>query len=305
MKIGSIVRYQSGDKRSTGLVVETSRGLLDVSEAADWVAVMVPTTMKDFIDAGELGRSALMELLKALESSAPSATPVFLDEADVEFAPVLDQPEKIIGVGLNYRLHAEEMGAEIPTRPVLFSKFSNALTGHRSEVPIPVDSENLDYEAELAIVIGRDTYCVSEADALSHVFGYTTANDVSARDLQYATSQWMLGKIGDKCAPIGPLIATADEIPNPNALAITCERNQTVVQSSNTSDMVFNCKQLVSYISRFMTLRAGDIILTGTPSGVINGQPEGQRVWLQPGDKVVTRIGGIGSLEYSVAPPRH
>jgi len=327
---GTSIAERHGDSwrgRATALVVQTPHGLLDVAAAADWTGIAVPTTMASLMESGESGRTALAAVVAAAvgQHEHPSATAttaaatttgttaskasgsasgLFLDEAEVEWAPAVIRPEKIIGVGLNYRLHAEEMGDATPTRPVLFSKFNNGLTGHRSEVPIPVDSENLDYEAELAIVIGRDTYRVSEADALSYVFGYTTANDVSARDLQYATSQWMLGKISDNCAPLGPLVATVDEIPDPNALAISCERNEVVVQSAHTSDMVFSCRQLVSYISRFLTLRAGDIILTGTPPGVIKGRLEAEQVWLQPGDTIVTRIENIGTLHYSVAAPR-
>src|SRR5262245_55593214 len=161
------------------------------------------------------------------------------------------------------------------------------------------DARNFDYEAELVIVIGRRARNVSEADAPNYIFGYATGNDFSARDLQSRSSQWMLGKTLDGAAPIGPWLVTADLADGDN-LKIECRVNGEVRQSSNTNDMVFSCKQLVSYISKYMTLKPGDIIFTGTPEGVIAGKPKDQQVWLKAGDKITSSIEKLGELEFTL-----
>ncbi|MDF2659598.1 MAG: 5-carboxymethyl-2-hydroxymuconate isomerase, partial [Paenibacillus sp.] len=220
----------------------------------------------------------------------------WLDAASVSYGPCVTRPEKIICVGLNYRKHAEETNAKIPEFPILFNKFNNTLNGHGHDVELPVTSKEVDYEAELAIVIGRRTKHVSEEQALDSVFGYASANDISARDLQLRTNQWMLGKVCDGFTPIGPELVTADEIADPNQLNIRTVVNGEERQNSNTSDMIFNCKQIISYISRHFTLEPGDIILTGTPEGVVLGYPPEKRVYLQPGDVVTVEIENLGSV---------
>jgi 2-keto-4-pentenoate hydratase/2-oxohepta-3-ene-1,7-dioic acid hydratase in catechol pathway len=220
-----------------------------------------------------------------------------LREDQIVFGPCVTRPSKIICIGLNYRKHAEETNAPIPKYPILFNKFSNTLTGHDSSIPLPNRVTNqVDYEAELVIVIGKKTKYITTEHALEHVFGYCNVNDLSARDLQMRTPQWLLGKTCDKFSPLGPYLVTADEVVDPNQLNIQCKVNGEVRQSSNTSDMIFRCDEIISYISQHMTLYPGDIILTGTPEGVMLGYPENKRVYLKDGDQVSIEIEGLGTL---------
>ena len=188
----------------------------------------------------------------------------------------------------------------MPKQPILFNKFNTALNYHGGTINVAQeDAQRFDYEAELAVVIGRQARNVSEQDAGNYILGYATGNDFTARDLQSRSSQWMLGKTLDGSAPVGPWLVGADLADGDN-LKIECRVNGEVRQSSNTSDMVFNTRQLVSYISRYMTLKAGDIIFTGTPEGVISGYPKDKQVWLKAGDKVVTSIEKLGDLAFTL-----
>ena len=214
---------------------------------------------------------------------------------DIVFLPPVPRPEKIICVGLNYSLHIQETQAEVPVSPVLFSKFSNALAAHGTEVAVTSVTSKLDYEAELVVLIGKTCKEVSLEQARSHCFGFTCGNDLSARDLQFQTSQWLLGKACDHFAPTGPWVVTAKDI-NPDQLDITCRVNGHLRQSGNTRDMLFSVDYLISYLSRYMTLRPGDLVFTGTPSGVGMAMPEEDRKWLRAGDVVEVSIQGIGSL---------
>ena len=208
-------------------------------------------------------------------------------------APV-PRPGKVIGIGLNYRDHAAESGQPIPTAPILFPKFANSVIGPGEAIVIPPETEQPDYEAELGVVIGRTAYRVSEADALSYVAGYTCVNDVSARDLQFESTQWMLGKAIDTFLPCGPWLVTADEIPHPQTLAIRLTLNGQELQSSSTAQMVFGVAELVASLSRTMTLEPGDLIATGTPPGI--GLARKPPVWLRDGDVVSVEVEGIGTL---------
>lgn len=213
-------------------------------------------------------------------------------------APVLN-PEKIICVGLNYRDHAAESGQAVPEEPILFAKFRNSIVGPRAAIAVPrAAAAQVDYEAELAVVIGRITSRVSVAEAPGCIAGYTCANDVSARDLQSRVSQWLHGKAIDTFLPLGPWLVTADEIPDPRALRIRCSVNGEVLQDSNTREMVFGPAELVSFISQTITLVPGDVISTGTPPGV--GAARKPPRYLQPGDRVVVSVEGIGDLENPV-----
>lgn len=283
-----------------GLGVSTRRGILDIEAASDYFDIDdAPDTLDELLQEG--GADKLEEVVDTALGSK-GARPFFLREDQVIFGPAVTRPEKIIMVGLNYRRHAAEMKATLPEQPMLFNKFNNALSGHRQPVLLPTKVANeFDYEVELVIVIGRSAKDVSEADALSYVAGYCTGNDLSARDLQRKSSQFMLGKTPDGFAPLGPWLVTADQVPDPNDLDIWCEVNGERRQSSNTADMVFNCAHLVSYCSRHMTLRPGDLIYTGTPEGVIAGMPEGRRNWLMPGDRVRCGVGTLGELEFELA----
>ncbi|WP_276353262.1 fumarylacetoacetate hydrolase family protein [Cohnella caldifontis] len=276
----------------TRLGVKTARGVVDVAEAARKApSAGAPLTLREAIEGGDSAVAALGKLLSAAGDAVPA-----LDESSLRLAPCVADPQKIVCVGLNYRKHAEETNAAIPAYPILFNKFNNALAAHGEDVPLPAESREVDYEAELAIVIGKRARNVSAEQALDYVFGYCNANDLSARDLQMRTAQWMLGKTCDKFAPIGPYLVTADEIPDPNALPIACTVNGERRQCSNTADMIFRCDEIVSYVSRHMTLEPGDVILTGTPEGVVLGYPPERRVYLQDGDVVTVEIEGLGAL---------
>ncbi|MCU6712622.1 fumarylacetoacetate hydrolase family protein [Paenibacillus sp. J5C_2022] len=279
------------------LGVHTPEGILDVSSAQSALSAGAEsfTTTDSVLNGGTQALQRLQQLVEqALGSGDKGAW--LLDESALQLGPAVTNPGKIICVGLNYRRHAEETNSPIPQSPILFSKFNNALAAHGDEVPLPVASEKVDYEAELAIVIGKRAKHVAKEDALQYAAGYCSANDLSARDLQLRTPQWLLGKSCDKFAPLGPYLVTADEVGNPNDLAIGCTVNGEQRQSSNTSDMIFHCDEIISYISRHMTLEPGDIILTGTPEGVVLGYPAEKQVYLQPGDVVTIEIEKLGRL---------
>ncbi|HEX7622732.1 MAG TPA: fumarylacetoacetate hydrolase family protein, partial [Anaeromyxobacteraceae bacterium] len=280
------------------LAAKTERGILDVVEAARLLGMPAPATMDDLLQ-DEDGPSLQALVAAALKNDA--AQPAFLKEAAVRYGPVVSRPEKIVCVGLNYRKHALEIGAPIPKQPVLFNKYNNTLNHHRGTVKLPVEvAKNFDHEVELVIVIGKLAKNVSEADALSCVAGYCTGNDFTARDLQLDTGgQWMAGKTPDQFAPLGPYLVTADQI-DPDKLAIECRVNGETRQSSNTSDFIFDARQQISYISRILTLRPGDIIFTGTPEGVIQGKPKEKRVWLKAGDKLACSLEKLGELEFTL-----
>jgi 2-keto-4-pentenoate hydratase/2-oxohepta-3-ene-1,7-dioic acid hydratase in catechol pathway len=212
----------------------------------------------------------------------------------LKLAPVVPMPGKIICIGLNYRRHAEESGAGVPASPVLFSKFSDSVSADGEEIPLNPEAVQYDYEAELVVVIGRRIYQVAAEEALGSVLGYCNGNDLSARDLQTRTSQWLLGKTLPKFMPIGPYLVTADEIPEPQQLPIRCWLNGELRQDSNTNDMIFPVAEIISYISRYLPLEPGDLISTGTPEGVILGRKE--KDWMKPGDEVIVEIGPLGRL---------
>lgn len=216
--------------------------------------------------------------------------------SQVDFAPTIMEPEKILCIGLNYLSHINETPeSELPQEPIVFGKFNNALAAHRQSIPLPDKGLEFDYEVELVIIIGKEAKNIQVDTALEYVFGYTIGNDLSVRDLQFKSSQWLLGKSPDLFAPIGPQVVTADEI-NPNNLAIQLKRNGQVVQSSNTNKMLFSVNEIIAYLSQYMTLKAGDLIFTGTPAGVILGQKESSRIWLQAGDRLEASVEGIGTL---------
>lgn len=216
-------------------------------------------------------------------------------------APV-PRPGKVIGIGLNYRDHATESGQPIPEAPILFPKFANSVVGPGEPIAIPPETTQADYEAELGVVIGRRARRVPEARALEHVAGYTCVNDVSARDLQFLSSQWMAGKAIDTFLPCGPWLVTVEEIPDPQDLAISPTLNGETMQASRTSQMVFGVAELVAWISRTMTLEPGDLIATGTPPGV--GFARTPPVWLRDGDVVTVEIERIGALTNPVRAER-
>ncbi|MGL4648030.1 MAG: fumarylacetoacetate hydrolase family protein, partial [Caldilineaceae bacterium] len=239
------------------------------------------------------GAEGVAQVQRALDATPDGAT-LAADLDALPLAPVVLRPAKILCVGLNYRKHAAESNMAVPSTPILFSKFANALAAYQDEVLIPPVTSQVDYEAELAIVIGGPARDLREDEALKAVFGYCAANDVSARDLQMRTSQWLIGKTCDRFLPLGPVLVTADEVGNPDALTIRSYVNGQLRQNSSTADMVFGVAQIVAYASQFFTLEPGDIICTGTPEGVAMGLPG--TPWLQPGDEVVVEVEKLGRL---------
>jgi acylpyruvate hydrolase len=209
------------------------------------------------------------------------------------------RPGKIICIGLNYRAHAEEQGAEPPETPTFFAKFRNALAAPGATVPLPPWSERVDYEAEVAFVIRDRCKDVQEADALDHVAGYTLLNDLSARDYQFKTPQWMPGKTFDGAAPCGPALVTPDEAGPHDQIEIELTLNGERMQKSSTADLVHSVPALIAYLSKLMTLEPGDVISTGTPAGV--GSLRDPKVWLKPGDEVVISSPQLGVLETRLA----
>jgi 2-keto-4-pentenoate hydratase/2-oxohepta-3-ene-1,7-dioic acid hydratase in catechol pathway len=211
------------------------------------------------------------------------------------FAPV-PRPGKIVCIGLNYRDHAQESGLAVPTTPVIFSKFSSCVIAPGEPVVVPTTSEKVDYEAELAVVIGRHAKHVSADRAYDYVLGYTAFNDVTARDFQFGDGQWQRGKSCDTFAPMGQTIVTTDEIPDPHTLRITMKVNGTVMQDSNTNQLIFRVPALIEFITKSISLEPGDVIATGTPAGV--GFARKPPVFLKPGDTMeveIERIGGLGN----------
>jgi 2-keto-4-pentenoate hydratase/2-oxohepta-3-ene-1,7-dioic acid hydratase in catechol pathway len=214
---------------------------------------------------------------------------------DLTLSPVVPNPGKILCVGLNYRQHSKESGMAEPSYPVLFSKFNNALCGAGETIPISPAWKEIDYEAELAVVIGRKTAYVPESEALDHILGYCCANDLSERERQFRSGQWLLGKTLDGFCPLGPTLVTTDEIPDPNNLWIRGWYNGELQQNSTTADMIFSVAKIIAYASQHMTLFSGDVILTGTPEGVIFGTDE--KNYMKPGDTFVVEIENLGRLE--------
>jgi len=206
----------------------------------------------------------------------------------------LPRPGKIVCVGLNYRDHAAEGGQDLPKAPLLFAKWPNTLIGDGDPVVLPPESTQVDYEAELGVVIGAKAKRVSERDALDHVAGYICVNDVSARDLQFADGQWTRGKSPDTFCPVGPRLVPREEIADPQALAIRCLVNGKALQDSSTAQMIFSVAEIIAYTSQIITLEPGDLIATGTPAGV--GVFRDPKVLLQDGDEVSVEIEGLGTL---------
>ncbi len=283
------------------LGVKTTGGVLDVAAAAQALGMEAPMTLEDLLVLGNV--AALKDLIKAAATS-PKAKAALLDEGAIIHGRLFTEPGKIVCVGLNYRAHAEETGMKLPKEPVLFNKYNNTLAAHGDTITLPPPdvSTKFDYETELLIVIGKSARNVAEAEALNYVAGYCVGHDFSARDLQLEKGgQWMIGKTLDKFAPIGPYFVSADLVGDPNALTIETRVNGELRQSSNTKDFIFNTQAMVAYASKLFTLEPGDIIFTGTPSGVIVGKPKDQQVWLKAGDRIESTIEKLGTLQFKLA----
>ncbi len=242
-----------------------------------------------------LGTDMLSVIAAGLTESGPGHEH---ELSAVKLLAPIPRPPKFICVGLNYRDHAAEAKQAIPTVPTIFNKFTNVVVGPGAPIVLPKVSARPDYEAEFAFVIGKGGRYISAADAMEHVFGYTIVNDVSARDFQNASSQWLMGKTFDTFGPTGPWIVTKDEIADPHELDISLEIGGETLQHSNTRELIFKIPELIEYISQVVTLEPGDIVATGTPGGV--GFARRPQRWLRPGDEVIVRIEGIGELRNPV-----
>lgn len=281
-----LVTFRSGNGPRAGVL--TDDGLLDAWEVLDH-----PTrsTLRELI-----GEDRVSEVGERIEAGT-TVEPIDPDSVEI-LAPIPD-PDKIICIGLNYRKHAEETGQELPKAPIVFGKYRNALVGNKQTVTLPAASTKVDYEAEVAVVIGRRAKEVPVESALDHVAGYTLLNDLSARDLQGLTSQWMAGKVFDGSAPCGPTLITPDEVGPHDGIGISLILNDEEMQSSTTGDLIFSIPELISQLSHWMTLEPGDIISTGTPSGV--GMARQPWLWLEDGDSVTVASPQLGELRTTIA----
>ena len=281
--------FDAGNGPRAGVLTED--GMLDA-----WQLLGNPdgSGLRDLIAGGHL--DALGAALSGGAAAASRAAA--LDPDSVTLLPPVPDPEKIICIGLNYRSHAEEFDLELPKAPTIFAKYRNALTGDGQAVELPGESEKVDFEAEIAFVLGRQAKDVPVESALDYVAGYTLLNDLSARDLQFLTPQWMPGKVFDGSAPCGPLLVTPDEAGPHDSIAISLTLNGEEMQRSSSGDLIFSVPELVSHLSRWMTLEPGDIVSTGTPSGV--GSARKPRIWLQDGDELVVSSPRLGDLRTTI-----
>ena len=281
-----LVTYKKGLSNRLGCLIKIDHStfILDLNHHNP----EIPTDMKVFLQSGETG----MILAKAAVEAYDPGSLIPFEEASLS-API-HNPGKILCLGLNYRDHAAETNKPIPEYPTIFPKYANCVIGPLEPIRVPRVSQAIDYEVELAVVIGKKTRHVSETEAMGCIAGYTALNDVSARDYQSRTTQWTSGKIFDTFAPMGPALVTSDEIPDPGNLDITLSLNCQIMQKSNTKNLIFSVPFLVSYISQILTLDPGDIISTGTPAGV--GHVRKPPVFLKSGDLVKISIEKIGDL---------
>ena len=245
------------------------------------------------------GLTMLVDQLRDLKRSSSGIQSFLFSASEVTFRAPITRPHKIIGIGLNYKDHVEEFKREAPKEPLLFAMYANAIIGPNEPIVIPQMSRQIDYEAELAVVIGKRARHVPVESALDHIAGYTIFNDVSARDLQFSDGQWLRAKNFDTFAPMGPFLATRSKLGDGSGLDIELRLNGKTMQKSNTRNLIFDVPNLVSYISRVMTLEVGDVIATGTPAGV--GYVRNPPVFMKAGDVVEIEIEGIGQLRNPVA----
>jgi 2-keto-4-pentenoate hydratase/2-oxohepta-3-ene-1,7-dioic acid hydratase in catechol pathway len=274
------VTFEHNGHRHAGVIFEESVISLKAYGLPDMISIL------------QGGSEAIKRVQDAITKPAEGSV---LPLSEVKLCAPIPKPTKIVCVGLNYRDHAIESKMEIPTRPTIFSKYNNTVIGPGDNIVIPKNTEKPDYEAEFAFVIGKGGRHIKAADWQEHVFGYMNLNDVSARDVQLAVSQWVMGKTFDTFAPMGPYLVTADEIKDPHNLNISLTMNGETLQNSNTRELIFKIPELVEFLSSIMTLEAGDIVSTGTPSGV--GFSYNPPKWLKPGDEIVVKVEGLGELK--------
>jgi 2-keto-4-pentenoate hydratase/2-oxohepta-3-ene-1,7-dioic acid hydratase (catechol pathway) len=280
-----LVSYDAGDGARAGVLED------DVVVDA-WAALGEPHrgSLRELIGDGRID-----DLRATLGNTGAPSHPL----GSVALLPPIPDPDKIVCIGLNYGKHAAEGGFEPPASPTIFGKYRNALAAPGATVKLPANSGKVDYEAEVAFVVGRRASAVPEADALDHIAGYTLLNDLSARDLQFATPQWMSGKVFDGSAPCGPALVTPEEAGPHDAIEIALTLNGEQMQGASTADLIFSVPQLLSHLSGLMTLEPGDIVSTGTPEGV--GSAREPRVWLGDGDEITIESPTLGRLDTRIA----
>ena len=303
------VTYQSDHAEKIGVVIEEKvinlnkayqlylkqQGSVRYQEIAD---TLLPSNMVQFLEGGDASLEAANQAINFVRENVNGNKEVSSNLSEIILRAPVTKPGKILCVGHNYREHILEMKREIPEFPVIFAKFANAVNGPADEIPLPAITNQLDYEAEFAFVIGKQAKNVTKENALDYVAGYTIVNDVTARDLQRRTLQWFQGKNLDGSAPMGPWIVTKDEITNPGGLEISLKVNGEIRQKSNTENLVFDVPFLVEFLSHIMTLEPGDVVCTGTPGGV--GFAREPQVFLQDGDVITVEIEKIGAIENQV-----
>ena len=277
-----LLSYSYQGKSTYG--VQSGSGVIDVAP----IAAEVGQTLREALERGSLGRIR--------EWAATQEPSVELER--IAFLPAVPDPRKIFCVGINYRSHVEEAGREIPSHPMIFTRFADSQAAHLQPIVRPRVSERLDFEGELAIIIGKRARHVKAAEALKYVAGYSCYNDGSVRDWQNHTSQFAPGKNFPSTGGFGPWIVTTDEIPDPSRLTLTTRLNGQVVQQAQTDDLIFEAGALIEYLSTFTTLYPGDVIITGTTGGV--GAFRQPPLWMKPGDVVEVEISGIGTLRNTV-----
>ncbi len=279
-----LVSYRGAGAPRAGLL--TDEGLFDAAEILGGNQV----SLRQLLAEDRLG-----ELRARIDEGAPDGVqPV----AGAELLPPLPDPDKIVCIGLNYRSHAAEAGIDPPSEPTFFAKFRNALAPAGATVPLPAASQKVDYEAEVAFVVGRRSREVDSADASDAIAGYMLLNDLSARDLQFATPQWMPGKVFDGSAPCGPSLVTPEEAETPDGISFALDLNGERMQEASTTDLIFSPAELLARLSRWMTLEPGDVVSTGTPSGV--GSVREPPVWLKAGDEIVISSPTLGELRTAI-----
>jgi acylpyruvate hydrolase len=277
-----LVTFSDGGEARAGVL--TDDGIVDAAP----VLGVERLSVRGLIESGRVE-----ELERGVERGGPDPLP------DRELLPPVPDPDKIVCIGLNYRSHAAEAGIDPPEQPTFFAKFRNALAPPDATVELPAASEKVDYEAEIAFVIGRRCKEIDPDRALGAIAGYLLLDDLSARDLQFATPQWMPGKVFDGSAPCGPALVTPDEAGAHDGISFALDLNGERMQDASTSDLIFSIPELVARLSRWMTLEPGDIVSTGTPSGV--GSVREPRVWLKPGDEILISSPSLGELRTRIA----
>lgn len=288
--------YWIANQERLGVVLDALDGVLDVAAAAMGAGEQLPGTMNGFLQTPQ-AEQRLAQVVQWAHSRPVEelrGQQLLLPKGRLTWLPVVPHPPKILCIGLNYWDHCRETGQQPPQHPILFAKYANTLLAHGEAICLPKTSQQVDYEAELCVVIGQRAKELRVDQALSVVAGYTICNDLSARDLQFGDGQWTRGKTQDGFFPVGPYLVTADEVGDPQQLSIRLTRNGETLQQSHTSEMIFSVATIISFLSEGITLEPGDLIATGTPAGV--GMSRKPPVFLQDGDEISIEISGLGRL---------